>query len=574
MKDFNSLQQNLKKDFSGLKKIKLAVVADSSTQFLVQAIKGYGFDQAVNFEIYEAGYNQIDLQIFNKTSALYQFTPEYIIIFQSVEKLKNKFQKSELKSRGSFADSHIQYVEKLCDTISESLQTKIIYLNFYELSDGVYGNYSNKTEESFLFQLRKINYLLMHIATKISNLFIGDMSLLQARFGRQFNYDPKMYVNADIVFSIDFLPYAAKSISDIILSTSGYFKKCLILDLDNTLWGGIIGEDGIEAIQLGDLGIGKAFSELQLWIKQLKNRGIILAVCSKNEEHIAKEPFEKHPEMILRLNDIAIFTANWNDKAENIKHIQQSLNIGLDSIVFLDDDPVERNRTRTFLPGLTVPELPSDPAEYLEYLTALNLFETASVSAEDTNRTQLYVDDVKRKTEAKNFTDENSFLATLEMKSSIKAFDKFTIPRVAQLTQRSNQFNLRTVRYSEAQIEEITYSDNFFSFVFTLEDKYGNSGLVSAIILKKQNNETAFIDTWIMSCRVFMRGLENFALNNVVTSARKKGIKKITGEYIPTEKNNIVKNFFLKMGFENQNGIWALDTTKYVEKVNFIQAVQ
>ena len=342
--------------------------------------------------------------------------------------------------------------------------------------------------------------------------------------------------------------------------------------MDNTLWGGIIGDDGLENIQIGDLGIGKAFTELQLWIKQLQKRGIILAVCSKNTESIAKEPFEKHPEMKLRLDDIAVFVANWENKVDNIRHIQSVLNIGFDSMVFLDDNPFERNMVKTNIPEIAVPELPEDPVEYLPFLRAANLFETASFTENDEKRTRQYQQESWRATVQKSFSNEDEFLASLNMGSVIQPFNKFNIPRVAQLTQRSNQFNLRTIRYTENEIRAIADSAEYCPLTFTLEDRFGDYGLISVVILKKKN-DGLFIDTWIMSCRVLKRGMERFVLNEIVATANRSGYASIQGEYIPTAKNAMVNDHYKTLGFKNigdQNGLWILSTETFGAFKTFI----
>jgi FkbH-like protein len=349
-------------------------------------------------------------------------------------------------------------------------------------------------------------------------------------------------------------------------------KKCVILDLDNTLWGGIIGDDGMENIQIGELGIGKAFTNLQMWLKQLKQRGIILAVCSKNDETIVREPFEKHPDMILKLSDIAVFVANWDNKVQNINYIQSILNIGFDSMVFLDDNPFERNMVKTHIPYITVPDLPEDPSEYLTYLRSCNLFETASFTPEDEQRTQQYQEEAQRAVVQKQCINEDEFLLSLNMHSVVKPFDKFSIPRVSQLTQRSNQFNLRTIRYTEEEISAIADSDEHITLDFTLEDKYGDYGLISIIILKKQS-DALFIDTWIMSCRVLKRGMEKFVLNQIAQQASKIGVKKIIGEYLPTAKNGLVKGHYNELGFtkcDGEDNLWILNLESYSDYSTFI----
>nr|WP_246200135.1 HAD-IIIC family phosphatase [Maribacter luteus] len=374
-----------------------------------------------------------------------------------------------------------------------------------------------------------------------------------------------------MVLSIDILPNVAAKTLDLISTLNGKFKKCVILDLDNTTWGGIIGDDGLENIQIGSLGIGKAFSEFQYWVKKLKNRGIIVAICSKNTESVAKEPFEKHPDMVLHLEDISVFIANWENKADNIRQIQSILNIGFDSMVFLDDNPFERNIVRENIPEICVPELPEDPADYLEFLYGLNLFETVSFSNEDSERTKLYQIEAERAKTAQKFTNEDDFLKNLAMVSTVAPFNKFNTPRIAQLSQRSNQFNLRTVRYSEADIERISKSGDYATFSFTLEDKFGDNGLICAIILQKENEDTLFVDTWFMSCRVLKRGMENFVLNTIVDYAKENGFHTIKGEYIPTAKNPMMKDHYPNLGFDKDGTFFTLDVNHYQTKSNYIK---
>lgn len=573
--EFGRLRKNLKKDFSNHKKLKIAVLGDTATQLYVQAIRGYGYEVGLDLDVFEADYDQVERQVFDTSSELYKSAADFVIIFYSAAKLLKKFSKLELTEKINFADEFISHAEDIYTSVSSSLKSKVIFFNFPEINENVFGNFANKTRYSFTYQLRKINFELMNLSQNNKNFFINDLNLLQSYYGSAFLSDAKNYINSDMIFSIDFLPFIAKNTVDIILSVTGSFKKCLILDLDNTTWGGIIGDDGLENIQVGELGIGKAFVELQLWAKQLKQRGIILAVCSKNDERIAKEPFEKHPDMILKLEDIAVFAANWENKVDNIKYIQGILNIGFDSMVFLDDNPFERNIVRDNIPGLAVPELPEDPAEYLHYLRSLNLFETASFTAEDGQRTQQYQEEAKRTTVQKQFANEDDFLKNLNMESLVEDFNKFNTPRVAQLTQRSNQFNLRTVRYTEEDVSGIYENTNNIRLAFSLNDKFGEYGLISVVILKRDSENSFFIDTWIMSCRVLKRGMENFVLNTIVEQAKKMGGTKITGEYIPTAKNNIVANHYAGLGFtkvqDPEKNLWELNLNNYTELKTFIK---
>ncbi len=570
MKTFSQLKKNLKNDFSNLKTIKVAVLGDSATQFLIQALRGTGYDYGYDLKIWEADFNQIERQVFDPSSELYEFAPELVIIFHSTHKLLGKYNKLKPEQYSSLASSQIELVENIAATISSNLKAKIIYYNYSEIDDSVFGNYANKIESSFLFQLRKLNYELMQFATRQTNFYMVDISAIQNQIGKAAFFQTSVYINTEMVLSLDVVPMVAAKTVDLIAALYGKFKKCLILDLDNTMWGGIIGDDGLENIQIGSLGIGKAFSEFQYWIKKLKNRGVILAVCSKNTEHIAKEPFEKHPDMVLHLDDIAVFVANWENKADNIRQIQSILNIGFDSMVFLDDNPFERNMVRENVPQVTVPELPEDPADYLEYLYTLNLFETVSFSNEDAERTKQYQVEAQRTVLQKSFANEDEFLQSLNMVSLVEPFNKFNTPRVAQLSQRSNQFNLRTIRYTEADIEQLGAAEDFYTFTFDLADKFGNNGLICVIILKQEDKDTLFIDTWFMSCRVLKRGMENFTLNTITNFAKEKGFSFLKAEYIPTAKNEMVKDHYEKLGFTGKDNFWYLDVKNYENKKCYI----
>ena len=578
---FKELKRNLKKDVSALPSIKVSLLGDTATQFLATAIKGEGIELGYNIDLFEAEYNQVERQVLDPTSDLYAHDAKYTVVFQSTHKLLEQYSQKPASEWGALADERINFIRTICENVGG----KIIYYNYPEIEDTVFGSYANKVSSSFSYQLRKLNYELMNLAQEYTNLFICDIAGIQNKFGRDFMFDSTVYVSTEMILSIDALPYVASRTLDIIASIEGKFKKCLILDLDNTVWGGVVGDDGWENIQVGHgLGIGKAFSEFQQWVKKLKNRGIIVCVCSKNDEDKAKEPFEKNPEMVLKLDDISVFVANWENKADNIRTIQSILNIGFYSMVFLDDNPFERNMVRENVPGVTVPELPEDPREYLEYLYTQNLFETASYSSADKDRTKQYQVEAQRVANAKKFTNEGDFLKSLEMVSEVSGFTSFNTPRVAQLSQRSNQFNLRTVRYTEDQISAIENDPKQKGFAFTLEDKFGDNGLIAVVILREletseatetmKPSETLFIDTWFMSCRVLKRGMENFTLNTIVEYAMANGYKRIIGEYLPTPKNGMVAEHYTGLGFikleDTEKAKWVLDVENYQNRECYI----
>lgn len=564
----------MKKDLSSLPSIKIALAGDTATQLLATAIRGIGALRGYNIDLFEAEYNQVEQQMLIPTSELHQFDADFIVVFQSTHKLGERHSLFTTEQQMALADERLQFVTDICnDSVNEG--KKIIYFNYPEIGDTVFGSYANKVESSFTYQVRKLNYELMQLAEQYPNLFICDIAELQNKFGRDQMFAPNTYTSTEMVIRMDVLPYVASRVMDIVCAIKGQFKKCLILDLDNTLWGGVIGDDGLEGIQLGHgLGIGKMFTEFQMWVKKLKQRGIIICVTSKNNEETAKEPFVKHPDMVLKLDDIAVFQANWETKVDNIRTIQSILNIGFDSMVFLDDNPFERNMVRENISGITVPELPEYPEDYLEYLYSLNLFETASYSNEDKDRTKQYQVEAQRVTLSKTFTNEADFLKSLNMVSVVSGFTKFNIPRVAQLSQRSNQFNLRTVRYTDADIEALANDPDVIDLSFTLEDKFGDNGLIAVVIMKPLDKETLFVDTWFMSCRVLKRGMENFTLNTMAEKAKAAGYKRIIGEYLPTAKNVMVAEHYPQLGFTPMVGTdtsqWVLDVNSYHNKECYI----
>lgn len=575
MKTFQELKKITKHMPADLPAIKVALTGDTATQFLATAIRGTGAERGYQIDLFEAEYNQVERQFLDPSSELYQTDADFIVLFQSTHKLGEKHSLLSPSQQESLAEERLAFVASVCENPMLASK-KIICLNYPEIEDTVFGSYATKVTSSLTYQVRKLNMGLMDLSQRYANLFICDIAGLQNKLGRDMMFAPNVYVSTEMVLSIDALPYVASRVMDIICAIKGQFKKCLILDLDNTVWGGVIGDDGLEGIQLGHgLGIGKAFTEFQMWVKKLKQRGVIICVASKNNEETAKEPFEKHPDMVLKLEDIAVFQANWETKVDNIRTIQRILNIGFDSMVFLDDNPFERNIVRENIPGITVPELPQDPGEYLEYLYSLNLFETASYSQADKDRTKQYQVEAQRVSLQKTFSNEADFLKSLDMTSVVSGFNKFNTPRVAQLSQRSNQFNLRTVRYTEADIEALGQNPDVIDLSFTLEDKFGDNGLIAVIIMKKQDEETLFIDTWFMSCRVLKRGMEVFTLNTMVEAAREKGYKRIVGEYLPTPKNKMVENHYPSLGFQKLEGTptaqYVLDVEHYQPRENYIK---
>ena len=555
--------------------LRLAILADCATQQLGSFIKTLAARNGVRVVMYEGGYDAIDLEILNPDSDLYAFDPAYVIVLMAEEKLKSRLY--EAGDRSTFADDTVARIRALWQALGERSAATLIQSTFVLPSERAFGNYELKAADSIGAIVADINHRLAVHSRTTKNVLLADVDFLAAGIGRLQWRDPRMWNMAKIPCRLDHLPALAQSLLDVVLAASGRFTKCVVLDLDNTLWGGVIGDDGLDGIQLGEFDEGEAFVGLQKFIRELKRRGVILAVVSKNDHANAILPFAEHPDMVLRESDIAVFVANWENKADNIRLIQQTLNIGFDSLVFLDDNPFEREIVRTYLPDVVVPELPEDPSLYLDAIARLNLFETASYSGADIGRTDQYREEARRALAKASYGSIADYLASLDMEVRLERFNRFNLPRIAQLIQRSNQFNLMTRRYGEAACEALMSAPGVVPFTLKLGDKFGDYGLISVIVLKHQGSDLA-IDEYLMSCRVLQRGVENFAMNAIFAYAARIGARRVTGRYIPTAKNAMVRDFFATFGFEIEAdegtaGVrWALEVDRYVPREAFMTA--
>jgi len=527
---------------------KIAILGSYSTQFLTDAIKLYLYSMGISPKFYEAEYDSIASDILDQNSDLYQFQPDILIIlthYKDIKTFPSMF--CDDKEINNWDQSYLNYYNNLWKTASK-LNCQILQSNFVIPVHRSIGNQELLYPFSITSSLMRLNQSLS--VHKPANVTLIDMDYLASCFGKWEWFDDVNYFMSKQGFSFEALGNVSHYIARLISTIFGKINKCLVLDLDNTLWGGVIGDDGLDGIILDpNNAVGEAYLFFQEYVKQLKDRGVILAVCSKNEEEIAKSVFEKHPEMKLKLDDIACFIANWNDKAGNIKTIAKQLNIGLDSLVFFDDNPAEREIVKRFLPEVEVIDVPDDPALYVKALLHSNAFEWHQLSKEDLFRTDYYIANKKR-IALETTLDYDSYLQSLEMKGIIDIVSKMELPRVAQLIAKSNQFNLRTKRYSEAQLIDMQNKNNEYQLIYArLSDKFGDYGVISTIILKKVNDQ-AFIDTWIMSCRVLKRGIENAVLNYIALNALNWGCNCLIGEYLPTPKNALVKNHYQDLGFK------------------------
>ena len=576
--DYFALSKEAKglKISSAAKVIRIALLADCATQHLATIMRAIAARNGVQAELYEGNYDGVDLEILDPNSALYAFAPQYVVILLSSEKLKARLYASG--DRRTFADETVGRLENLWGAFRAHSQATIIQSTFVLPSERAFGNYELKVADSVGSIFTEINYRLAVKARETKNVLLNDVDFLAAAIGRAQWLDARMWNMAKTPCRLEHVPLLAQSLLDTMFAASGLIVKCVVLDLDNTLWGGVIGDDGLEGIALGEFDEGEAFVGFQKFIRELKRRGIILAVVSKNEHANAVLPFREHPHMALKEEDISVFVANWDNKADNIRLIQKTLNIGFDSLVFLDDNPFERNIVREFLPEVVVPELPEDPSLYLQSLADLNLFETASFSEADLQRADQYREEAQRELTKTHFTDINDYLTSLAMEIRLERFNAFNLPRIAQLIQRSNQFNLMTRRYGEAACEAMMKDPSRAPLTLRLADKFGDYGLISVVILKHAGEDLE-IDEYLMSCRVLQRGVESFTINNIFSYAARLGAKRVIGQYLPTAKNDMVKGFFKGFGFEKvadgDGGAsqWALAVDAYQPRQTFMTPV-
>jgi len=434
------------------------------------------------------------------------------------------------------------------EKLSSLNKTKIFLSNFSEYENTEYFTFEKRIKNNKNELILNLNDYILRISKEYKFNLI-DIDLCSKRFGILNIQDNTKFYFAKIPFSQEFAEFIFSILANLVLISFAKVKKILVLDLDDTLWGGTLGDDGYDNITIdNETPQGKVFFDFQKIILNLKKRGILLAICSKNFEKKVKEAFEKNPNLVLKYKDFVSIKANWNNKANNIQNISKELNIGLDSFIFLDDNPAERELVRTFLPNVIIPELPSDPSYYKDILLNNFYFDLISLSKEDVSRSKTYISNFKREKLKEKFNDFNSYLRSLKMVCEYSSFKKENYDRIVQLFLRSNQFNFTTIRYSLKDIHNIISDKMRVTFQFSLKDKFSNYGIISLIIGTIKKNEL-FIDNWVMSCRVLNRTLENFILNNIVKYCKIKKIKKIVGIYIQTKKNSLVKKLYIDLGF-------------------------
>ena len=539
------------------KKIRIAVLSSFTVNGLAETLCVKCAENKINGLTYTAEYNQYNQEIINTDSDLYKFSPDVtFLIIDSRTILGNHFYSPyslSLSERKEFIETKVSEIINLMTKFVKNSKSKLIISNFVIPNYSPYGIYETKTEYGLQEMINDLNIQLANYIKKEPSVFLYDFNGFVSNFGENNVFNFKQFHFGDIKIALDFIPYFSHELMSYIKPILGINRKCIVLDLDNTLWGGIVGEEGFNGIKLDSTPPGNAFLEFQQNLLALNKRGIILAINSKNNHDDGFQVIRDHPNMILREENFACLKINWEDKVSNMIEIANELNIGLDSMIFFDDDPVNREYMKKSLPEVLTIDIPNDPSEYSRILHSINDLNVLKITGEDENRSKMYAQERKRTDLKKSSIGINEFLNQLDIKIQIKKADDFTIPRISQLTLKTNQFNLTTKRYQEEDIRDFTKSKDMIVECVHAADKFGDSGITGVWIIKKSSKEEWYLDTFLLSCRIIGREIEKGILGYVIEKAKLEGIKKIKAQYIPTKKNKPCENFLSDCGFEIQD---------------------
>ena len=544
------------KSLSPLVPFRLAILSNSTIDHLVPALIATAARHGIHLEIIQPSYDQVAQEALTPNSKVNSSKPNAVLFALDYRALPLKLAPGDPDQSAATAAGAIGYLQALQNGIKSNSNALCIFQTFAPPAETLFGSLDRSLPGTLRSLLDNINQSLAAFTLASGDLLL-DVANLAETLGLANWHNHQLWNMAKFSFSDELIPLYADHVARTVAAIRGKSRKALILDLDNTLWGGVIGDEGLEGIQLaqGDA-TGEAHLAVQRLALSLRQRGIVLAVSSKNTDSIAREPFLNHPEMLLKLDHIAVFQANWNDKATNIQAIASELSLGLDSMVFLDDNPVERGLVRKLLPQVAVPELPEDPAWYARTLAAAGYFEAVTFASEDLQRAGFYQDNARRATLQKQLASAqgslDAYLQSLDMTITFEPFNATGRARIVQLINKSNQYNLTTRRYTEPEILEAENDPSVFTLQVRLADIFGDNGMISVLICRpsKSSVENSWsIDTWLMSCRVLGRKVEHMVLAEILRHARALGIQKLIGTYNPTDRNALVLDHYSKLGF-------------------------
>lgn len=543
---------------------KVAILGGSTTNDIKLVLELFLLNYKIKPVFYESEYNQYWQDAIFPNEELEKFAPDIIYIHTSCRNImKFPLITDDAQKIDELIESERDKYEQMWNSLRNKYNCSIIQNNFEYPSYRIMGNKEVSDIHGKINFINRLNEMFYCYAQNNSNFYINDINYLSACYGLDKWSDPFYWHMYKYALAVPAIPDLAFNIAKIIKSIYGKNKKGFVLDLDNTLWGGVIGDDGVDNISLGqETPMGQVYSEFQKYLKECTELGIILNVNSKNEYENALAGIN-HPDSDLRKEDFIIIKANWNNKYQNYIEIAKELNLLPESLVFVDDNPAERAIVEEQLEGVVAPPM-DKPEEYIRILDKAGYFEVTNLSKDDLSRNSMYKENVERAELQSQFKTYEEYLISLGMKATIKPFETIYIARIAQLTNKSNQFNLTTRRYTQTEIQKIATDSNYVKLYGKLEDRFGDNGVVSVVIGEVKGKEV-FIDLWIMSCRVLKRDMEFAMMDTLVHQCRKRNISKIHGFYYPTAKNGMVKEFYKVQGFilENEdkegNTEWILD---------------
>jgi FkbH-like protein len=549
---------------------RLGVLSNTTSHFLVPALIATAARHGIDLECREADFDQVVQEALNPDSMINRGKFDAVLVAIDHHGLPLRAVPGDAEAARRAVAEAMQQLMTVREGIRANSNAPCIVQTLARPPETVFGSFDLALPGTLRNLVDRFNRALADDMAGSKDVLL-DVAQLAETVGLANWHDPTLWNIGKLPFASQYIPLYVDHVCRLIATLRGRSRRCLVLDLDNTVWGGVVGDDGLEGILIGQGdATGEAHLEVQRVALALRDRGIVLAVSSKNNDDVARKPFKEHREMLLKEDHLAVFQANWSDKASNITAIAEELALGLESLVFLDDNPAERNIVRRTLPQVAVPELPADPAYFARVLLASGYFEAVALSDEDRKRAAFYQDNARRVALQKNVADIHAYLISLEMVMTVQPFDELGRARIAQLIGKSNQFNLTTRRYTEIEVAEAETDPDCMTLQIRLADTFGDNGMICVIICRRRGGDW-HIDTWLMSCRVLGRRVEEATLQEILFQARRAGIESLIGTYRPTERNSLVEKHYEKLGFallekkEDGTTLWRLDVASAAE---------
>ncbi len=544
-----SIRKELLKDTEGFIPVKVAILGGGTTANIRLMLELFLLDNKLLPEFYESEYNMYYEDGMFGNPVLDEFAPDIVYVCTSIRNILSFPAVSDDEAAISeMLETELKRYMGIWESVQGRYNCPVIQNNFELPAYRLLGNMDASDIHGRVNYITRLNSEFCSYVRTHKNIYICDINYLSAQFGLDKWSDPFYYHMYKYALSVDAIPLLSFNVANIIKSLYGKNKKGLVLDMDNTLWGGVIGDDGVDNIAIGpEEPEGRVYTEFQTYLKELSSLGILLNIDSKNDIENALAGL-KHPDSILSEDDMIVIKANWDSKDKNLREIAETLNLLPESLVFIDDNPAERHMVTSQIPGVIAPEL-NEPYEYIRYIDGGGYFEVTALSADDAGRNRMYKENAKRAELQSSFSDYHEYLLSLDMHGEIEGFKPVYYARITQLTNKSNQFNLTTKRYTQTQIEEVAGDKDHITLYGRLSDRFGDNGVVS-VVIGRVDGDVCHMELWLMSCRVLKRDMEYAMMDELVGVCRAHGIRSIRGYYYPTAKNGMIRNFYGDMGFE------------------------